>query len=95
MAVSPTLGTCPFLGKWFGHDPLVCRFMRGIQRLKPPKTKLFPSWELVTVLKLLMSWGKTKELLLRKPIIKTAFLVAVVCAKFGVSDGIKTFDELG
>ena len=53
--------------------------MRGIQRLKPPKTKLFPSWELVTVLKLLMSWGETKELLLRKPIIKTAFLVAVIC----------------
>ena len=49
-AVSSTLGTCPVLGKRIGQDPLVCRFMRRIHRLKPPKTTLFPSWELVTVL---------------------------------------------
>merc|ERR1712030_304902 len=61
-AVSTTLGTCPVLGAPVGQDPLVCRFMRGIHRLRPPNTKLFPTWDIVTVLNRLLSWGVTKQL---------------------------------
>ena len=35
----------------------------------------------MTVLNHLMIWGETKELPLRKFMLKTAFLVAVVCVK--------------
>ena len=59
----------------------MCRFMRGIHRLKLPKTKVFPSWELVTVLDLLMRRDETKELPLRELMIKTAYLVVMVCVK--------------
>ena len=61
-ATSTTLGTCPKLGIPIGQDPLVCRFMRGVHRLRPPKSKL----DIVTVLNNLVSWGETKTLSLRK-----------------------------
>merc|ERR1711891_121281 len=61
-AVSAMLGTCPVRGVPVGQDPLVCRFMRGLLRLIPPKTKLFPTWELVTVLNKLISWGEVTQL---------------------------------
>lgn len=80
-AVSTTLGTCPNLGIPIGQDPLVCRFMRGVHRLRPPKTKLFPNWDIVSVLNQLLSWGETRTLSLRKLSMKTAFLVALVCYK--------------
>ena len=64
-----------------GQDPLVHRFMMGIHRLRPPKTKLFPTWGIVTVLNRLLSWGATKQLSLRKLLMKMAFLVALVCYK--------------
>ena len=41
-ATSTTLGTCPKLGIPIGQDPMVCRFMRGVHRLRPPKSKNFP-----------------------------------------------------
>ena len=80
-AVSSTLGTCPRLGTPIGQDPLVCRFMRGLHRLRPPRTKLFPNWEIVKVLNQLLTWGEAKQLSLRNLSIKTAFLVAIVCYK--------------
>ena len=80
-AVSSTLGTCPIRGAPVGQDPLVCRFMKGLLRFKPPKTQLFPNWDLVTVLDKLVSWGDIKQLSLLQMLKKTAFLVAVVCYK--------------
>ena len=80
-AVSATLGTCPVRGVPVGQDPLVCRFMRGLLRLIPPRTKLFPTWDLVTVLNRLISWGDVTQLSLLQLLKKTAFLVAVVCYK--------------
>ena len=80
-AVSTTLGTCPVRGAPVGQDPLVCRFMKGLLRLKPPKTQLFPNWDLVTVLDRLMSWEDIKQLSLLQLLKKTAFLVAIVCYK--------------
>ena len=64
-----------------GQDPLVCRFMKGLLRLKLPKTQLFPTWDLVTVLNRLVSWGEMRQLSLLQLLKKTAFLVAVVCYK--------------
>ena len=55
--------------------------MRGILRLKPPKAKLFPSWEVTKVLNYLKTWGTTKDLSLKQLLMKTAFLVALVCCK--------------
>ena len=55
--------------------------MKGLLRLKPPKTQLFPNWDLVTVLDKLVNWGNIKQLSLLQLIKKTAFLVAVVCYK--------------
>ena len=79
LAVTTTLGSCPVLGVPVGQDPLVCSFMRGLHRLRPPK--LFPTWDIVTVLNRLLSWGDTKQLPLKKLLMKTAFLVALVCYK--------------
>ena len=80
-AVSSTLGTCPILGKPVGQDPLVCRYMRGILRLNPPKAKLFPTWDVTQVLDYLKKWGDMEPLTLKNLLMKTAFLVALVCCK--------------
>ena len=80
-AVSSTLGTCPVRGTPVGQDPLVSRFMKGLLRLKPPKTHVFPNWDLMTVLDKLVSWGNFKQLSLPQLLKKTAFLVAVVSYK--------------
>ena len=80
-AVFSTLGTCPVLGRPIGQDPLVSRFMRGVLRQRPPKNKLFLTWDVTSVLNHLKSWGETKSLPLKKLLMKTAFLLALVCYK--------------
>ena len=35
LAASSSLGTFPALGKPIDQDPLVCRYMRGVNRLRP------------------------------------------------------------
>ena len=69
------------IGKPVGQDHLVCRYMRGILRLNPPKTKLFPTWDVTQVLNYLKTWGTLKQLTLKDLLMKTAFLVALVCCK--------------
>ena len=76
-----TLGTYPELGKPVGQDPLVCRFLRWVHRLRPPKSRQFLTWEVSSVFSYIRSWGKTKDLSLKRLILKTAFLVALVCFK--------------
>ena len=80
-AVSATLGTCARNGRPVGQDPLVCRFLRGVHRLRPPKTKLFPNWDILQVVNYLKTWGKVKDLSLKQLLMKTSFLVALVCYK--------------
>ena len=55
--------------------------MRGALRLRPPKAKLFPSWDVAIVLKYLKIWDEPSKLPLNKLLLKTAFLVALVCCK--------------
>ena len=80
-SVSSTLGPCPDTDKPVGQDPLVCRFMKGVRRRRPPKSKLFPTWRVNDVLEYLKTWGNVEDLTLRKLLLKTAFLVALVCMK--------------
>ena len=51
------------------------------EELRPPIIKLFPSWEVSSVLNCLKLWGQAKHLPLKKLLLKTAFLVALVCFK--------------
>ena len=90
-AVSMTLPPCVGSNLPVGQHPLVCRFMRGVHRLRPPKVKLFPTWQVSNVLQYLLSWGSAENLPLNKLLIKTAFLVALVCFKRPadlVTDGV-------
>ena len=80
-SVSSTLANDPKTGLPVGQDPLVSRFFRGIRRLRPPKVKLFPSWSISTVLKYLKTLGDSKSLSLDALLLKTCFLVALVCCK--------------
>ena len=80
-AVSSTLANDPKTGLPVGQDPLVSRFFRGVHRLRPPKVKLFPSWSVSTVLKYLKTLGDSKSLSLDVLLIKTCFLVSLVCCK--------------
>ena len=80
-SVSSTLGPCPVSGKPIGQDALVCRYMKGVKRLRPPKPALFPNWEISKVLEFLKSLGDSSSLSLAMLLKKTAFLVALVCFK--------------
>ena len=80
-AVSSTLPNDPSTGLPVGQDPLVSRFFRGVRRLRPPKVKLFPSWSVSTVLKYLKTLGDSKSLSLDVLLLKTCFLVCLVCCK--------------
>ena len=80
-AVSMTLPPCVDSSLPVGQHPLVCRFMRGVHRLRPPKVKLFPTWQVSDVLQYLLSWGDAESLPLNRLLMKTAFLVALVCFK--------------
>ena len=80
-AVSSTLSNNPATGLPVGQDPLVSRFFRGVRRLRPPKTKLFPSWSISTVLQYLKTLGDSKSLSLDVLLLKTCFLVCLVCCK--------------
>ena len=80
-AVSSTLSHDPTTGQPVGMDPLVSRFFRGVRRLRPPRIKLFPKWSIATVLNFLKSYGDSKSLSLSQLLIKTCFLVSLVCCK--------------
>ena len=80
-AVSSTLSHDPTTGQPVGMDPLISRFFKGVRRLRPPRMKLFPNWSIATVLTFLKSFGESKSLSLSRLLIKTCFLVSLVCCK--------------
>ena len=80
-AISSTLGPDPRTGFPVGQDPLVSRFFKGVRRLRPPKSKLFPTWSVSAVLRHLKTLGDSKSLNLSTLLKKTCFLVALVCCK--------------
>ena len=80
-AVSSTLSHDPSTGQPVGMDPLISRFFKGVRRLRPPRMKLFPNWSIATVLTFLKSYGDSRSLSLSQLLIKTCFLVSLVCCK--------------
>ena len=64
-----------------GQHPLVCRLLKGIFNLRPPKTKLCPTWSVKSVLETLKSWSPANSLDLKCLTFKTVMLVALASAK--------------
>ena len=66
-----------------GKHPLVCRFMKGVRRLRPAQRRLFPSWNLSEVLEALSRppFEPMDRIELKLLTLKTALLLALVSAK--------------
>ena len=78
-ALSSTLP--PIDGFMVGQHPLIKRQLKGIFNLRPPKQSLYPSWSVKTVLDTIKHWNPVSSLSTQLLAYKTAFLVAVSCAK--------------
>lgn len=66
-----------------GKHPLWTRFLKGVQRLRPPRVQPFPSWDLYIVLEALTKAPfELLELIdLKHLFLKTAFLLAITSTK--------------
>ena len=53
-ALSSTLR--PIEGFCVGQHPLVCRLLKGVYNMRPPRPKLCPSWSIKKVLDTLKEW---------------------------------------
>ena len=61
---------------------VVCKVMKGIYNLKPPKKKLILIWLMRTVLAFFKeSWGDVRSLLLEELTIKMTMLIGLAMAK--------------
>ncbi|XP_018424656.1 PREDICTED: centrosome-associated protein 350 [Nanorana parkeri] len=65
------------------EEPLTKRFMRAVGRMKPPKRKVVPNWDLSVVLQgfLKQPFGPLGGCSIQQLTIKTALLVALVSAR--------------
>lgn len=61
--------------------PLIDRFMKGIFRSDPPKPKYCAVWDVDKVLETILSWGKTKDLTLKKLTLKLVMIMALTSPK--------------
>ena len=68
-------------GYCVGQHPLVCRLLKGIFNLRPPRPKLCPSWSVKGVLDTLKDWCPSSSLSLKCLTFKTCMLVALASAK--------------
>ena len=64
-----------------GQHPFICRLLKGIFNVNPPKLKLFPTWSVSHVLSVLKSWSVARKLSLKMLTLKTVFLLALVSLK--------------
>ena len=64
-----------------GQHPLVCRLLRACFKIRPPRQRLFPEWNVQKVLTFLESWSPIADLNLKQITLKTAFLLALVSFK--------------
>ena len=72
----------PYNGMPLGEQPVVCKVMKGIFNLRPPKKKLIPTWSVKTVLSFFKErWGDIKSLSLEELTIKMTILIGLVTAK--------------
>ena len=64
-----------------GQDPLVCRFMKGVFNLRPPKVNVIPTWDVGSVLETVAQWHPPVDIDLPTLTRKVAFLLAICSAK--------------
>lgn len=64
-----------------GQHPFICRMLKGIFNINPPKVKLVPSWNVADVLNVLKDWDVARKLSLKMLTLKTVFLLALVSLK--------------
>ena len=75
----------PIEGFDIGRHPLVCRILKGVFQLRPPKAKYTAFWSVEQVLNHLASWGDNQSLPLQKLTWKLAMLLAL-CSASRTSD---------
>ncbi len=68
-------------GSSFGEHPDVCKFMKGIANLNPPKHRYVDIWDPEVVLKTLRSWSPAQSLSFHMLSLKTVMLVLLVTGK--------------
>ena len=64
-----------------GQHPFLCRMLKGVYNIRPPKVKLVKSWQVSTVISSLKTWDIAHKLTLRLLTFKTVFLLALVSLK--------------
>ena len=75
----------PIDGFDIGRHPLVCRILKGVFQLRPPKAKYTAFWSVEQILNHLASWGDNQSLPLQKLTWKLAMLLAL-CSASRTSD---------
>ncbi|XP_056316727.1 LOW QUALITY PROTEIN: uncharacterized protein LOC130231264 [Danio aesculapii] len=72
-----------FEGVSVGRHPLICRFMKGVKRVRPAVKRLVPSWDLSLVLDALTRapFEPLEDIPIKLISLKTALLLALVSAK--------------
>jgi hypothetical protein len=68
-------------GHKVGDHPLVCRLLKGVSKLRPPKPRYQCTWDVGKVLDLFSSWPPDSELTLKQLTIKLCALLALVTAQ--------------
>lgn len=75
----------PHKDKPVGQDRLVCRFLKGVFNINPPRVRVVPTWDVNQVLVLLASWHPAADISLHSLAKKVAFLLAL-CSARRISD---------
>ncbi|KAL0180444.1 hypothetical protein M9458_025886, partial [Cirrhinus mrigala] len=70
-------------GRSVGKHDLIVRFLRGVQRLNPPRPNLIPSWDLAVVLQALQQdpFEPLQSVEINALSMKTALLTALTSVK--------------
>lgn len=72
---------CAKSSEKIGEHPLVCRFMKGIARLRPPKARYDITWDPALMLSFFKSWPDNDELSSHQISVKLCALLALTTAQ--------------
>ena len=70
-------------GVSFGNNPIVCWLLKGCYEKNAPKPRYEQFWDVNKVFSLIKSWGKNKDLSLKKLSLKLAILLLLVSSQRG------------
>ena len=71
----------PINGVAVGKHLLVCCLLKGVFNLQPLEKILVPMWLVLTVIRMLKSWGPAKKLDFKSLTFKTVMLLALTRAR--------------